>query len=81
MRIIPVTQLESGLRATLNQCAETGEALVVEMPDGKLLLIERLDVQQGDSRVDDLLATNPDFRELVAQSMASPRRPFPPANP
>ena len=31
---------------------------------------------QDDSLADDLLRTNPSFRELVARSKVSPRRPF-----
>jgi hypothetical protein len=66
------------LEKTLNECAETGETVVVEMPDQRLLAIQPLEPQEDDALMDELLASNPKFRALVAKSKASPRKPFSP---
>jgi hypothetical protein len=64
------------LKKTLNECADSGETVVVEMPDQRLLAIQSLDPQQDDSLIDELLASNPRFQALVAKSKASPRKSF-----
>jgi hypothetical protein len=46
------------------------------MPDQRLLAIQSLDPQEDDQLMDDLLASNAQFQELVAKSKASPRKPF-----
>jgi hypothetical protein len=50
--------------------------VVIEMPDQRLLAIHPLEAQEDDALMDELLATNPKFRALVAKSKASPRKPF-----
>ena len=76
IKTIPLSRLEMDLRKTLDECAESGETVVVEMPDQRLLAIQLLDPQEDDSLMDELLATNPKFRALVAESKAGPRKPF-----
>ena len=76
IKTIPLSRLETDLRKTLNECAESGETVVVEMPDQRLLTIQSLDPQEDDSLTDELLACNPKFQALVAKSKASPRKPF-----
>ena len=76
IKTIPLSHLETDLRKTLNECAESGQTLVVEMPDQRLLAIQPLDPQEDDSLMDELLASNPKFQELVAKSKRSPRKPF-----
>ena len=76
IKIIPLSRLETDLKKTLNECAESGETVVVEMPDQRLLAIQPLDPQEDDSLIDELLASNPKFQALVARSKASPRKPF-----
>ncbi|MCP9449286.1 MAG: hypothetical protein NNA21_04385 [Nitrospira sp.] len=76
IKTIPLSRLETDLKKTLNECAESGETIVVEMPDQRLLAIQSLDPQQDDNLTDELLATNPKFQALVAKSKASPRKPF-----
>ncbi len=73
---IPLSRLEMDLEKTLNECAESGEIVVVEMPDQRLLAIQSLDPTEDDSLIDELLASNPQFQALVAKSKASPRKPF-----
>jgi len=45
IKTIPLSLLETDLRKTLNECAESGETVVVEMPDQRLLAIQSLDPQ------------------------------------
>jgi hypothetical protein len=76
IKSIPLSRLETDLKKTLNECADSGEILVVELPDQRLLAIQALDPREDDSLIDELLETNPKFQALVAKSKASPRKPF-----
>lgn len=55
---------------------ESGQTVVVEMPDQRLFESQSLDPQEDDSLIDELLATNPKFQALAAKSKARPRKPF-----
>jgi predicted neuraminidase len=79
IKTIPLSRLETNLQATLVECADSGQAVVVTLPDQRLIAIQSLDATEDDSLVDDLLESNPEFQSLVAKSKASPRKPFPPA--
>lgn len=76
IKTIPLSRLETELAKTLTECAESGDTVVVEMPDQRLLSIQPLEIDSEDSLVDELLATNPKFQSLVARSKAGPRRSF-----
>ncbi len=76
IKTISLSRLETDLKKTLNECAESGETVVVEMPDQRLLAIQPLDPREDDSLMDELLASNPKFQALVAKSKASSRKPF-----
>ena len=76
IKTIPFSRLETDLQKTLNECAESGQTLVVEMPDQRLLAIQALDPQEDDTLMDELLKSKPKFQALVARSKASPRKPF-----
>lgn len=78
IKTIPFSRLETDLKKTLNECADSGETIVVEMPDQRLLAIQSLDPDEDDSLIDELLASNPKFQDLVAKSKASPRKAFTP---
>jgi hypothetical protein len=73
---IPLSRLEADLEKILTECADSGETLVVEMPDQRLLAIQALDPREEDSLIDELLATDPRFQALVAKSKAGPRKSF-----
>ncbi|HWE38666.1 MAG TPA: hypothetical protein VG406_19105 [Isosphaeraceae bacterium] len=74
---IPQSRLEGDLRTNLLECLDTGEILVVEMPDHRLVAIVPLDsAAEDDSFISDLIESNPAFRALLARSKASPRIPF-----
>ena len=77
IKTIPLSRLEADLKKTLNDCAESGQTLIVELPDQRLLAIRSLDPNEDDSLMDELLASDPKFQALVAKSKASPRKPFP----
>jgi hypothetical protein len=76
IKTIPLSRLETDLKKTLDECAESGQTVVVEMPDQRLLAIQPLDPREDDTLMDELLAANPKFQALVAKSKASPRKPF-----
>jgi hypothetical protein len=76
IKTIPLSRLETDLEKTLNECAESGQTLVVEMPDQRLLAIQPLEPQEDDALMDELLASNWKFQALVAKSKAGPRKPF-----
>ena len=76
IKTIPLSRLETDLKKTLTECADSGDTVVVEMPDQRLLAIQSLDPQEDDSLIDELLTSNPKFQALVAKSKASPRKPF-----
>jgi len=78
IKTIPLSRLEANLRATLSECADSGQAVVVELPDHRLIAIQALQAADDDSLVDDLLQSNPAFQALVARSKAGPRKPFTP---
>lgn len=79
IKTITLSRLETDLAKTLNECADSGETMVIEMPDRRLLAIQPLEPREVDALTDELLASNPEFQALVAKSKASPRKPFPTA--
>ena len=79
IKTIPLSSLETNLKETLNECAASGQTLVVELPNQRLISIQSLDPDEDDSLIDDLLASNPKFQALVARSKAGARKPFPQA--
>jgi hypothetical protein len=80
IKTIPLSRLEANLGATLNECADSGQPVVVELPDHRLIAIQVLETTEDDSLIDDLLQSNPEFRALVAKSKAGPRKPFLPSS-
>ena len=78
IKTVPLILLETDLKKTLNECAESGDTVVVEMPDQRLFAIQSLEPQGDDSLIDELLASNPTFQALVAKPKASQRKPFGP---
>ena len=78
IKTIPLSRLEANLRATLTECAESGQAVVVELPDQRLVAIQALDAVENDSLVDELIQSNPDFRKMLTKSKAGPRKPLMP---
>ena len=77
IKTIPLSRLEADPRGTLNECADSGEAMVVQLPDQRLIAIQPLDPSEDDALTSELLESNPAFAALVAKSKASPRKAFP----
>jgi hypothetical protein len=76
IKTIPLSRLETDLKKTLDECAESGQTVVVEMPDHRLLAIQPLDPQEDDTLMEELLAANPKFQQLVEKSRRGHRKPF-----
>ncbi len=79
-KIIPLSRLETDLLATLNECADTGQAFVIELPGQRHVAIYSLEPDEDDDLVNTLIETNPDFREMLARAKASLTKPFVPGS-
>ena len=77
IKTIPLSKLEADPRGTLNECADSGEAMVVQLPDQRLVALQPLDSSEDDALTSELLQSDPAFKALVPKSKASPRKPFP----
>jgi hypothetical protein len=77
IKVIPLSRLEADPGGILGECLDSGESLVVELPDHRLVTILSLEPSDDDPLIDELLASSPSFRALVERSKASPRMPFP----
>ncbi len=77
IKLVPLSRLEADPKGTLNECLDSGQSLVIELPDHRFVSIQTLEPGAEDSLTDELLQSNPSFRALVEKSKASPRRPFP----
>ncbi len=80
IKTILLSQLEADLRRTLSECADSGQAFVVELPDQRLIVIQSLGTAEDDELTSELLESNAEFQALVARSKASPRKPFAPGS-
>jgi hypothetical protein len=76
IKTIALNRLETDLKKTLDECAESGQTVVVEMPDQQLLAIHLLELWEDDNLMDELLESDPKFQDLVAKSKASPRKTY-----
>ena len=74
---IPLSRLEADPQGTLSECLDSGQSLVVELPDHRLVSIQGLEAGEDDDLIDRLLESNPSFAALVKKSKDSPRRTFP----
>jgi hypothetical protein len=77
IKTVPLSQLEADLEGTLRECADSGQAYVIELTDHRLVAIQGLEPSEDDSLTSDLLESNPAFQALVAKSIASGQKPFP----
>jgi hypothetical protein len=76
IKTIPLSRLEADPGGTVSECADSGQAVVVELPGDRFVVIQPLEPGDDDSLMSDLLESNPQFQALVAKSKASPRKPF-----
>ena len=77
--VIPLSDLQADLEGVLGRCYDSGQPVVVELPNRGLITIQP--VEPDDDLVNELIEHDPRFRELLARSLASPREPFPFAGP
>jgi len=77
IKTIPLSRLEADPQGALRECADSGEAIVIELPDLRWVAIQPLDPSEDDSLTSELLESNAAFRDIVAKSKAIPRKPFP----
>ena len=75
-KVIPLRELQTNTEGYLRLCCDSGQPIVVELPDSRLVAIQPLETD--DDLVNELIETNPAFRALLARSAASPRKPFQP---
>jgi hypothetical protein len=73
-KVIQLSDLEADPRGVLGRCYDSGQSIVIELPNRGLISIQPL--AADDSLFDDLIEHNPKFRALLAKSMASPREPY-----
>lgn len=73
-KIIPLHELTAHTERYLKDCCDSGEALVVQLPDQRRVTVSPFDAD--DDLVDDLIQHDEEFRALLAKSAASPRKPF-----
>jgi hypothetical protein len=77
IELIPLSQLQTNPQAVLSGCCDTGRAIIVQLPDDRLVAIQSLEPgSEQDSLMNELLETNPKFRALVEKSKASRRTEF-----
>ncbi len=77
IKVIPLSQLETDAPGLLSECCDSGQPVVVELPDHRLVAIAPLDTDdEDDSLVSDLIETNAAFRALLERSRAAARKPF-----
>jgi hypothetical protein len=77
IKTLTLARLEADPTGALTECADAGSILVVELPDKRLVAIQSLEAAEDDDLVNELIASNPAFRDLVERSKAGPRKPFP----
>ena len=76
IKTIPLSRLVADPQGTLNECAGSGQLVVVELPDQRLVTIQSLEPSEDDDLTSELLESNAAFQALVAKSKAGPRKPF-----
>jgi hypothetical protein len=76
IKTIPLSRLEADLHKTLNECADSGSTVVVQLPDERLVAIHPLDPAGDDDLINELIESNGAFRALVEKSRSSARKPF-----
>jgi hypothetical protein len=74
-KVIPLSELRADLEGVLGRCFDSGEPLVVALPDRGLVSIQP--VESDDDLINELIEHNAAFRALIEKSKASPRRSFP----
>lgn len=75
-KVILLNELKSDADSLLKTCCDSGQSLVVELPDQRRVTIQPF--EEDDDLINNLIASNPDFQALLARSAKSPRKLFQP---
>ena len=74
IKTIPLSRLEADPGGTLSECADSGQAFVVELPGDRFVVFQLLEPGEDDELVSELLETNAAFQALVVKEKTrSPR--------
>ena len=77
IEVISLSELQTDTPGLLAKCCDSGQAVVVELPDHRLVAIQPLDSDdEDDSLVSNLIETNAAFRALLERSKTGARKPF-----
>jgi hypothetical protein len=74
-KVIALSDLQADTEGILSRCYDSGQTLVVELPNHRLVSIQP--VEPDDDLANELIEHNPAFRALLEKSLASGREPFP----
>lgn len=75
-KVIPMDELKENAETIIRKCCDSGQTLVVELSDRRRVTIQP-SADDDDDLIDNLIATNQAFRDLLVRSAASGRKPFP----
>jgi hypothetical protein len=76
IKTIPLSSLEADPGRALSDCADSGQPVIVELADHRLVALQPLPADADDSLIDELLQSNPAFQTLVTKSKAGARKAF-----
>lgn len=77
IKTIPLSQFEENVMQLLNDCADSGDKIVVELPDHRRISMRSLNhMDADDPLIHNLIQNNPEFRSMLARSKASGSIPF-----
>src|SRR5438552_4013029 len=71
IKTIPLTSLEADLGGIVSECADSGQALVVELPGDRFVAIQPLEPREVDELASDLLESNPAATRSIPRSANS----------
>ena len=74
-KLITLSELQADPAGVLGRCVDTGEGLVVDLPNRGRVSIQP--IEPGDELIDELIAGNAAFRAMLERSLAGPREPLP----
>jgi hypothetical protein len=74
-KVIPLSELRADPEGVLNRCLSEQETIIIELGDRGSVSIQPLSGVRDDL-IDELIEHDPSFRDLLAQSLASPLEPF-----
>jgi hypothetical protein len=74
VKLIPLSDLQADPEGVLGRCYDSGQSVVIKLPNRGLISIRP--IESDDDLVNDLIENNPEFRAILAKSLAGPREPY-----